>query len=68
MQLVDDEIVNNGKTIIFSPHPDDDVIGVGGIMNMISNKDKIKIAYMTSGEEDYPSYPRDTKRRKQHWQ
>ena len=26
---VDDEIVNNGKTIIFSPHPDDDVIGVG---------------------------------------
>ena len=60
--LVDDEIVNNGKTIIFSPHPDDDVIGVGGIMNMISNKDKIKIAYMTSGEGGLPkSYPRDTR-------
>ena len=58
--LVDDLVISDKKTIIFSPHPDDDVIGLGGIMNMITKKQNIKIAYMTSGEGGLPeNYPSD---------
>jgi glucosamine-6-phosphate deaminase len=39
------------KTIIvFSPHPDDDVISMGGtIIRLLQQKHKIHVAYMTSG-------------------
>ena len=34
--------------IIFSPHPDDDVISAGGILRkLILNENKILVAYMT---------------------
>jgi len=60
--IVDAKIINNEKVIIFSPHPDDDVIGLGGIMNMITKKENVKIVYMTSGEGGLPkSYPQDTR-------
>jgi len=36
--------------IVFSPHPDDDVISMGGILNKLHhNKNDIIVAYMTSG-------------------
>lgn len=40
-----------GKRIIcFSPHPDDDVISMGGILRkLIENENDITVAYMTSG-------------------
>jgi glucosamine-6-phosphate deaminase len=40
-----------GKRIIcFSPHPDDDVISMGGILRkLVENENEITIAYMTSG-------------------
>ncbi|HET7553405.1 MAG TPA: glucosamine-6-phosphate deaminase [Gemmatimonadaceae bacterium] len=40
-----------GKRIIcFSPHPDDDVISMGGILRkLIENENDIIVAYMTSG-------------------
>ena len=40
-----------GKRIIcFSPHPDDDVISMGGILHkLIENENQITVAYMTSG-------------------
>jgi glucosamine-6-phosphate deaminase len=40
-----------GKRIIcFSPHPDDDVISMGGILRkLIENENHIVVAYMTSG-------------------
>ncbi len=40
-----------GKRIIcFSPHPDDDVISMGGILRkLIENENEIIVAYMTSG-------------------
>ncbi len=40
-----------GKRIIcFSPHPDDDVISMGGILRkLVENGNEIVIAYMTSG-------------------
>jgi glucosamine-6-phosphate deaminase len=40
-----------GKRIIcFSPHPDDDVISMGGILRkLVENGNEITVAYMTSG-------------------
>jgi glucosamine-6-phosphate deaminase len=40
-----------GKTIlIFSPHPDDDVISMGGtIRKLVENQNRLHVAYMTSG-------------------
>ncbi|HEX6534928.1 MAG TPA: glucosamine-6-phosphate deaminase [Gemmatimonadaceae bacterium] len=40
-----------GKRIIcFSPHPDDDVISMGGILRkLVENENRIVVAYMTSG-------------------
>ena len=40
-----------GKRIIcFSPHPDDDVISMGGILHkLVENENEITVAYMTSG-------------------
>ena len=42
-------ISKTDKIIITSPHPDDDVIGMGGLMDIISNKGRVKIIYMTNG-------------------
>jgi glucosamine-6-phosphate deaminase len=40
-----------GKRILcFSPHPDDDVISMGGILRkLVLNRNEITVAYMTSG-------------------
>ncbi|HYW30747.1 MAG TPA: glucosamine-6-phosphate deaminase [Gemmatimonas sp.] len=38
------------RTICFSPHPDDDVISMGGILRkLVENENDIMVAYMTSG-------------------
>jgi glucosamine-6-phosphate deaminase len=38
------------RIIVFSPHPDDDVISMGGILNKLhQNNNEILIAYQTSG-------------------
>jgi glucosamine-6-phosphate deaminase len=38
------------KIICFSPHPDDDVISMGGILRkLVENDNEITVAYMTSG-------------------
>ncbi|MGI9078865.1 MAG: glucosamine-6-phosphate deaminase, partial [Gemmatimonadaceae bacterium] len=38
------------KIICFSPHPDDDVISMGGILHkLVGNGNAITVAYMTSG-------------------
>ncbi|MBA3645411.1 MAG: glucosamine-6-phosphate deaminase [Gemmatimonadaceae bacterium] len=38
------------RVIVFSPHPDDDVISMGGMLNKIhQNKNDIVVAYQTSG-------------------
>jgi glucosamine-6-phosphate deaminase len=38
------------RIICFSPHPDDDVISMGGILRkLIENENAITVAYMTSG-------------------
>ena len=38
------------RTICFSPHPDDDVISMGGILRkFVENENEVLVAYMTSG-------------------
>lgn len=38
------------RTIVFSPHPDDDVISMGGILRkFVENDNRMLVAYMTSG-------------------
>ena len=38
------------RTICFSPHPDDDVISMGGILRkFVENRNDVTVAYMTSG-------------------
>ena len=38
------------RIIVFSPHPDDDVISMGGILRkLVENQNEIVVAYMTSG-------------------
>lgn len=43
--------LHGGKRVIcFSPHPDDDVISMGGILRkLVENRNSIAVAYMTSG-------------------
>ena len=38
------------RVVVFSPHPDDDVISMGGMLNKLhQNRNEIVVAYMTSG-------------------
>jgi glucosamine-6-phosphate deaminase len=38
------------RIICFSPHPDDDVISMGGILHkLVENENELTVAYMTSG-------------------
>jgi glucosamine-6-phosphate deaminase len=44
------KLVSGKKIICFSPHPDDDVISMGGILRkLVLNENDITVAYMTSG-------------------
>lgn len=45
-------INKNEKIIVFSPHPDDDVIGLGGTLQKFI-KNNVKIVFMTSGSGGY---------------
>jgi glucosamine-6-phosphate deaminase len=38
------------RVLVFSPHPDDDVISMGGILRkLVENQNRITVAYQTSG-------------------
>jgi glucosamine-6-phosphate deaminase len=48
--LGDKSQVGERTALVFSPHPDDDVISMGGtIIRMVEQGHKVHIAYMTSG-------------------
>ncbi len=45
-----EDIPANQKIVLFSPHPDDDVISMGGMLDkLVKNKNDITVAYMTNG-------------------
>lgn len=44
------KLIHGKRIVVFSPHPDDDVISMGGILRKLwENDNEIVIAYMTSG-------------------
>lgn len=44
------KLPRNKRVICFSPHPDDDVISMGGILRkFVENENEMTVAYMTSG-------------------
>ncbi len=44
------KLARGKKIVCFSPHPDDDVISMGGILRKLAENDnKVVVAYMTSG-------------------
>jgi len=48
------------RVLIFSPHPDDDVIAMGATMQaLVSNGCKVTVAYQTSGYRGVPSLSRE---------
>lgn len=49
---IDKYIGSGDKILIFSPHPDDDVIGLGGTMQKFE-KNNVKVVYMTPGSGGY---------------
>jgi len=45
----------SGKIMIFSPHPDDDIIGCGGTLKLHRDQgDKVRIVYLTDGSSGFP--------------
>ena len=45
-----DRLVKNKKVILFSPHPDDDVISMGGMLDkLVANGNDVTVAYMRNG-------------------
>lgn len=49
--IVEDEALPTGRRILcFSPHPDDDVISMGGTLTrLVERNNEVHVAYMTSG-------------------
>ncbi len=45
-----DDVISGKKVILFSPHPDDDVISMGGMLDrLVTNGNEVTVAYMTNG-------------------
>ena len=44
------QLVSGKKVVVFSPHPDDDVISMGGMLDKLAqNGNDVTVAYMTNG-------------------
>ncbi len=45
-----DQLIKRKRVIVFSPHPDDDVISMGGMLDKLAaNGNDVTVAYMTNG-------------------
>jgi glucosamine-6-phosphate deaminase len=45
-----DALIRGERVIVFSPHPDDDVISMGGMLDkLVANGNEVLVAYMTNG-------------------
>jgi len=45
-----DRLPRRQRAIVFSPHPDDDVISMGGMLDkLVQNENEVTVAYMTNG-------------------
>jgi glucosamine-6-phosphate deaminase len=45
-----EDLPSKQKVVLFSPHPDDDVISMGGMLNsLVANDNDVIVSYMTNG-------------------
>jgi glucosamine-6-phosphate deaminase len=45
-----EQLIADERVIVFSPHPDDDVISMGGMLDkLVANDNDVSVAYMTNG-------------------
>jgi LmbE family N-acetylglucosaminyl deacetylase len=45
------------NVVVFSPHPDDELIGCGGtLIDHVKKGDNVIVVYITSGENGNPRY------------
>ena len=45
-----EDLPSKQKAIVFSPHPDDDVISMGGMLDaLVQNENDVTVSYMTNG-------------------
>lgn len=45
-----DQLPKGKKVIVFSPHPDDDIISMGGtLLKLVANGNRVHCIYMTPG-------------------
>jgi glucosamine-6-phosphate deaminase len=45
-----ENLISDERVIVFSPHPDDDVISMGGMLDkLVANDNDLSVAYMTNG-------------------
>jgi LmbE family N-acetylglucosaminyl deacetylase len=55
----------SGRVLVIAPHPDDELIGLGGTIKLhVKEKDQVKIVYITDGSSGFPSNYRPTSREK----
>ncbi len=48
--LYEEHLPRDKRIIVFSPHPDDDVISMGGMLDkLVQNGNQVTVAYMTNG-------------------
>lgn len=56
----------SGKILVIAPHPDDELIGLGGTLRLhVLNKDTVKVVYIADGSMGFPRNYRPTHREKQ---
>lgn len=56
-ELRDLKIVKNEKVVVFAPHPDDGVLGCGGVIQKVLEKGgKVWIVYLTNGDHNQLVY------------
>jgi glucosamine-6-phosphate deaminase len=45
-----EQLISEKRVVLFSPHPDDDVISMGGMLGkLVSNGNDVTVSYMTNG-------------------
>jgi len=55
-----------GRILVIAPHPDDEIIGLGGTLRLhVKAKDEIKVVYITDGSSGFPSNYRPTPKERQ---
>jgi len=51
------EFINNDRVLILAPHPDDEVMATGGVIQKaLKAKAKVKVLFLTNGDHNEPAF------------